>query len=106
MPAAARSRATRAAGAVEPNETGVYRVVILGASYKLPGKPNGNRFARKGELIELDDQEAERLLGLGAIVPDGEADPVPPGLPDGFGGVAQESLEEHAKKAKAKARGK
>lgn len=85
-------------------EVAEYRVVIPGASYKLPGVETSQRFALKGDIVELDAKEAVRLRGLNAIVGKDEDDPVSPGLPDGdnpFGGRALQTPQEHAKKVEA-----
>lgn len=86
---------------LDSDETDEYRVVIPGASYKLPGVEHSRRFALKGEIITIDASEAERLRELGAIVGKDAPDPVVPGLPEGdnpAGGKELESKEEHAAK--------
>jgi hypothetical protein len=83
-----------------------FRVVNLGASYKLPGQTEGARFAVKGEVISLDADEATRLRELGAVVGKDEPDPVPSvlvgGNPDNpVGGIPLESQDAHAAKVEA-----
>lgn len=83
-----------------------YRVVVLGSSYKQPGQNVGTRFARRGEVIELDSGEAERLTGLGAVVGKDDPDPEPPAPAGGenpYGGKELVSKEEHAAEVRAKA---
>lgn len=83
--------------------TAEYRVVNCGASYKLPGVETSRRFALKGEIIELDAEEAERLRELDAVVGKDEPDPerVMPDTGDNpVGGTELESKEDHAAKVK------
>jgi hypothetical protein len=93
---------------VGTGETDEYRVVNCGTSYSLPGVATSRRFALKGDVIELEPAEAERLRGLGAVVGRDEPDPRAPELPEGenpAGGKELESKEDHAAKVKA-AKGK
>lgn len=96
---------------------GKYVVNAAGVSYAAPGDPGPIRLAVHHRVIELDDQEAERLLGLGAIASASDedlaredvyaererADQVATGPADNpYGGSLRGgvTLEEHAKAVK------
>lgn len=87
-----------------------HRVVNVGISYRDPDQPvkgHGARFARKGEIVRLDADEAARLTALFAVV--GKDDPAPKprkavGLPPSmtpYGGKPQMTNEEHAASVRA-----
>lgn len=51
-----------------------YVVTNVGANYRLPGSEYPSETGLRGQVITLDEQEAKRLLGLGAIQPATDAD--------------------------------
>lgn len=46
---------------------GKYLVLAVGVSYAVPGTPAGSALGLQGRVIDLDDEEATRLLKLGAV---------------------------------------
>jgi hypothetical protein len=92
------------APAAKTPDTDEYRVVVVGVSHKRPGKKVGSHLGRRGEHIELDRDEAERLLALGAIVRKGDPDPEPAkpvSRQNPYGGSPLETNEEHAARVTA-----
>jgi hypothetical protein len=95
--AAPQDEAAAKAAAAAPAE---FAVVNCGASYKKPGEDPviSRHFALKGAIIELEADEAERLVALAAVRPVSDLDEAEVARLRAAQAVAQEvpAVREHA----------
>lgn len=87
-----------------PASSKEYRVVCAGLNYRLPGAEHATEFALHGANIDLDADEAKRLIDLDAVVAKGDPDPVAlleasPNPDNPYGGVPMIDPVAHAEAA-------